>query len=131
MGSYADAAGTYHAYMRSVTRVGFLYIDLPAALNLTTFFFTVSPSQEVSWGARKRWVMSRVHMSATPSGEQELRFPGSVITEGWNINQDGSVVGHYDSQRMGADTALSQDLSHAAVRRKTIATPTPSRSLKV
>ena len=27
----------------------------------------------------------------------ELQVPGSVGTEGWNINQDGSVVGHYDS----------------------------------
>ena len=29
---------------------------------------------------------------------REVRFPGSVSTEGWNINQDGSIVGHYDSQ---------------------------------
>ncbi len=27
----------------------------------------------------------------------ELQFPGGVSTEGYNINQDGSVVGHYDS----------------------------------
>ena len=32
-----------------------------------------------------------------PEGLQELKFPGSVSTEGWNINQDGSVVGHYDT----------------------------------
>ena len=30
-------------------------------------------------------------------GLHELEFPGSVSTEGYNINQDGSVVGHYDS----------------------------------
>ena len=30
-------------------------------------------------------------------GRSELQVPGSVSTEGWNINQDGSVVGHYDS----------------------------------
>ena len=28
---------------------------------------------------------------------RELWFPGSVSTEGWNINEDGSIVGHYDS----------------------------------
>ena len=27
----------------------------------------------------------------------EVQFPGSVSTEGWTINRDGSVVGHYDS----------------------------------
>ena len=26
-----------------------------------------------------------------------MRFPGAVSTEGWNINQDGSIVGHYES----------------------------------
>ena len=32
-----------------------------------------------------------------PLNLRELRFPGSISTEGWNINQDGSVVGHYES----------------------------------
>ena len=27
----------------------------------------------------------------------ELQFPGAVNTQGYNINQDGSVVGHYES----------------------------------
>ena len=30
-------------------------------------------------------------------GRYEFQFPGSVSTEGWNVNQDGSIVGHYDS----------------------------------
>ena len=30
-------------------------------------------------------------------GLKVLKVPGSVSTEGWNINQDGSIVGHYDS----------------------------------
>ena len=30
-------------------------------------------------------------------GLEEFKVPGSVSTEGWNINQDGSVVGYYDS----------------------------------
>ena len=43
-------------------------------------------------------------MSRAPISVQHLygrymnyKLPGSVSTEGWNINQDGSVVGHYDS----------------------------------
>ena len=27
----------------------------------------------------------------------EVKFPGSVSTEGWNINQDNSIVGYYDT----------------------------------
>ena len=38
----------------------------------------------------------RTHVG-TFRGLQELRVPGSVSTEGWNINQDSSVVGYYDS----------------------------------
>ena len=38
----------------------------------------------------------RTYVGGT-EGLHELRFPGSVSTEGWNINQDSSVVGHYDS----------------------------------
>ena len=37
VGSYADAAGTYHAYVRGVTG-RFLYVDLPTVLNLEYFF---------------------------------------------------------------------------------------------
>ena len=38
----------------------------------------------------------RTYVGST-EGLHELWFPGSVSTEGWNINQNGSVVGHYDS----------------------------------
>ena len=44
-----------------------------------------------------RWVMSRRTYVGRFGQLHELRFPGAVSTEGWNINQDGSVVGHYDS----------------------------------
>ena len=55
-----------------------------------------------------------------PLNLRELRFPGSVSTEGWNINQDDSVVGHYDSpdgRRHGfiarpADAAVSDHFSN-------------------
>ena len=39
----------------------------------------------------------RSYVGSYRYGLHELWFPGSVSTEGWNINQDGSVVGHYDS----------------------------------
>ena len=96
VGSYADAAGTYHAYMRGVTG-RFLYIDLPAALNLEYFFLHgLNESRSVIGRAREVGDVPRTYVG-NPLNLRELRFPGSIRTEGWNINQDGSVVGHYDS----------------------------------
>lgn len=96
VGSYADAAGIYHAYMRSVTG-SFLYIDLPAALNLEYFFLHgLTESRSVVGRAKEVGDKPRTYVGH-PLNLRELYFPGSVSTEGWNINQDGSVVGHYDS----------------------------------
>ena len=38
----------------------------------------------------------RNYVGCTQQGLQKLQVPGSVSTEGWNINQESSVVGHYD-----------------------------------
>ena len=96
VGSYADTAGTYHAYMRSVTG-RFLYIDLPAALNLEYFYLHgLNESRSVVGRAKEVGDVPRTYVG-NPLNLRELQFPGSVSTEGWNINQDGSVVGHYDS----------------------------------
>ncbi len=114
VGSYADAAGTYHAYMRSVTGT-FLYIDLPAALNLDYFFLHgLNESRSVVGRAKEVGDVPRTYVG-NPLNLKELQFPGAVSTEGWNINQDGSVVGHYnsaDGRRHGfiarlADAAVS------------------------
>ncbi len=96
VGSYVDAAGIYHAFMRS--SVGrFLYIDLPNATNLEYFFLHGLNNARVVVGrARAVGDVSRTYVGS-PLNLQELQFPGAVSTEGWNINQDGSVVGHYDS----------------------------------
>ena len=96
VGSYTDAAGTYHAYVRGGTG-RFLYIDLPAALNLEYFFLHgFNESRSVVGRAKEAGDVPRTYIG-NPVNLRELRFPGSVSTEGWNINQDGSVVGHYDS----------------------------------
>ena len=119
VGSYADEAGTYHAYMRSVFG-RFLYIDLPAALNLEYFFLHgLTESRNVVGRAKEIGDVPRTYVGH-PLNLRELRFPGSVSTEGWNINQDGSVVGHYDSpdgRRHGfiarpADKTESDDFSN-------------------
>ena len=96
MGSYRDADGVYHAYMRS--SVGrFLSIDLPNALNLEYFFLHgLNRARTVVGRAKAAGDVPRTYVGS-PLNLKELRFPGAVSTEGWNINEDGSVVGHYDS----------------------------------
>ena len=96
VGSYADAAGIYHAYVRG--RTGrFVYIDLPTVLNLEYFFLHGNnESRSVVGRAKEVGDVPRTYVG-NPLNLRELRFPGSVSTEGWNINQDDSVVGYYDS----------------------------------
>ena len=96
VGSYVDADNIYHAYMRS--SVGrFLSIDLPDALNLEYFFLHgLNRTRTVVGRAKAVGDVPRTYVGS-PLNLQELRVPGAVSTEGWNINQDGSVVGHYDS----------------------------------
>ena len=96
VGSYVDTKGIYHAYMRS--SVGrFLSIDLPNALNLEYFFLHgLNRARTVVGRAKAVGDVPRTYVGS-PLNLQELQFPGAVSTEGWNINQDGSVVGHYDS----------------------------------
>ena len=96
VGSYRDADGVYHAYMRS--SVGrFLSIDLPNALNLEYFFLHgLNRARTVVGRAKAVGDVPRTYVGS-PLNLQELRVPGAVSTEGWNINEDGSVVGHYDS----------------------------------
>ena len=96
VGSYVGTDGIYHAYMRS--SVGrFLSIDLPNALNLEYFFLHgLNRTRTVVGRAKAVGDVPRTYVGS-PLNLQELRVPGAVSTEGWNINQDGSVVGHYDS----------------------------------
>ena len=75
----------------------FLSIDLPNALNLEYFFLHgLNRGRTVVGRAKAVGDVPRTYVGS-PLNLQELHFPGSVSTEGWNINEDGSVVGHYDS----------------------------------
>ncbi|MYA58622.1 T9SS type A sorting domain-containing protein [Candidatus Poribacteria bacterium] len=96
VGSYVDTKGIYHAYMRS-SLGRFLSIDLPNALNLEYFFLHgLNSARTVIGRAQAVGDVPRTYVGS-PLNLQELQFPGAVSTEGWNINEDGSVVGHYDS----------------------------------
>ena len=97
VGSYVDADGVYHPYMRSATG-RFISLDLPNAAQFEYFFVHGINDVGVLVGRAKPMEdVPRTYVGSLQHGLQELRFPGSVSTEGYNINQDGSVVGNYKS----------------------------------
>ena len=97
VGSYIDADGIYHPYTRS-SDGRFISIDLPNAAVFEYFFVHGINDVGVLVSRSKRiGGVPRTSVGSLQHGLRPLQFPGSVSTEGWNINQDGSVVGHYDS----------------------------------
>ena len=97
VGSYIDADGIYHPYAR--TRGGrFLSFDLPQAAQFEYFFLHGINDAGILVGRSKRvGDVPRTSVGSLQHGLEQVKFPGSISTEGWNINQDGSIVGHYDS----------------------------------
>ena len=96
VGSYIDVEGTYHAYVITRER-GFTSIGLPNAANLEYFFLHgINDAGTYVGRAKAAGDVPRTYVGSF-AGQLELQFPGSISTEGWNINQDGSVVGYYDT----------------------------------
>ncbi len=119
-GSYLDAEGIYHAYVR-LANGNFASLDLPGAPDLEYFYYHGINDAGFLVG-RAKAVGDVPRTYSGPFGSLgEVRFPGSVSTEGWNINQDGSIVGHYDSpdgRRHGfiarpAGKAIADDFGNA------------------
>ena len=97
VGSYVDADGVYHPYTRTPTG-RFISLDLPQAATFEYFFVHGINDVGVLVGRSKRiGDTPRTSVGSLQHGLHEVKVPGSVVTEGWNINQDGSVVGYYDS----------------------------------
>ena len=97
VGSYIDADGVYHAYVRVPGKVFLPYV-LPNPAQFEYFFLHHMNARGFVIGrAKARGDIPRTYVGSLEGGIHEFKFPGSVSTEGWNINQDGSVVGHYDS----------------------------------
>ena len=96
MGSYVDSEGLYHPYI--LTPDGrFTSVKLPNAENIE-YLFVHGVNQASILVLRIKWVddVPRTYVGGF-RGLYEFKFPDSVSTEGWNINEDGSVVGYYDS----------------------------------
>ena len=95
-GSYVDADGIYHIYLYT-SDGNYTSIDVLEASDLEFLFVHGLNAAGVHVLRTKRvGDVPRTYVGTT-RGRDELQFPGSVSTEGYNINQDGSVVGHYES----------------------------------
>ena len=97
VGSYVDADGLFHPYIR--TRNGrFIPLNLSRAERLEFYFVHgISDAMVVVSRAKPVDGATLTYVGTFRDGLQEFKVPGSVGTEGWNINRDGSIVGHYDS----------------------------------
>ena len=95
-GSYVDADGMYHGYLYTPDGK-YISVDVLGRSDLEYFFIHGINAAGVYVARSKRaGKVPRTHVGTFRS-RQELQFPGSVSTEGWNVNQDGSIVGHYAS----------------------------------
>ena len=97
VGSYVDAEGLYYPYARFPDG-RFISIPIPG-LPAAEYFFVhgINDAGTIVSRFKAGNQLPLTSVGSFQHGLRELRFPGSVSTEGWNINQDGSVVGHYDS----------------------------------
>ena len=96
VGSYIDRDGLYHPYVQAPDGT-FIFGDVSTASNFEYFFVHGINDLGVSVVRSKRaGDVPRTYV-ARFDGIHELQVPGSVSTEGWNINQDDSIVGYYDS----------------------------------
>ncbi len=119
VGSYVDAAGTYHAFLRGPGG-SFATLDLPLKGELDYFFLHGLNDGLIAVGRAKLVDGVPRTYVGNPLNLQELRVPDSVGTEGWNINQDSSVVGHYDT---------ADGRRHGFIARPIVSTPRISRRI--
>ena len=99
VGSYVDADGLYHTYVRDHDGT-LISVDFSDTENLEYFFLHgVNDAGALVGRAKTVSGVPVTYIGSLQAGlrEEEFKVPGSVSTEGWNINQDGSIVGHYDS----------------------------------
>ena len=97
VGSYIDAEGVYHPYVRS-PQGRFVPFDLPDAETIEYYFVHGTTDGRVHIVRTKNvGDVPRTYVGTFTAGRHEVQFPGSVRTEGYNINADLSVVGHYET----------------------------------
>ncbi len=124
-GSYIDADGLYYPYVRTSNGTFVFHEYLDSSLLEYFFVHGITDTRIIVARAKATDDIPRSYVGTSQQGLSELQFPGSVSTEGWNINQDGSVVGYYDSadgQRRGF---IAKPTAETAVQFRNIAYPPP------
>ena len=124
-GSYVDAEGLYHPYVRTLNGTFAIHNYLESS-NLEYFFVHgITDTRIIVARAKAVGDHPRSYVGTSQQGISELQFPGSVSTEGWNINQDGSVVGYYDSADGRRHGFIARPTAETAARFRDIAYPPP------
>ena len=97
VGSYVAADGTVHGFMRDPDG-SFTTIDLPEMPNLEFLFVnTITDAGVIGLRAKAVDDILRSYILLPGGTLHEVRLPGSVITVVRNVNQDGSIIGYYDT----------------------------------
>ena len=97
VGSYVDIDGMAHGFMRNPDG-SFITVDVPQMPDLEFLFVNaINDVGVVIFRAKAVNDIPRSYILLPGSVPHELRFPGSISTVVRNINQDGSIIGYYDS----------------------------------
>ena len=97
VGSYIDTDGMFHGFIRNPDG-SFNTIDLPKTPNLSYLFVnTITDLGVIGFRAKAVNDILRSYILLPDDTLYEVRFPGSTSTVVRNVNQDGSIIGYYDS----------------------------------
>ena len=125
VGSYVDAEGLYHPYIRTPTG-RFVSLDLRGAAALEYFFVHgINDARIVVARTKRVDDVPGTLVGTFQEGLQRLEVPDSVSTEGYNINQDGSIVGHYDTADGRRHGFIARPITDAATQVDDQPIPTP------
>ena len=97
VGSYVDADGMPHGFVRHPDG-SFTTIDLPEIPNLQFLFVnTITDLGFIGFRAKAVDDILRSYILLPDDTLYEVQLPDSVITVVRNVNQDGSIIGFYDT----------------------------------
>ena len=124
-GSFIGPDGLYYPYVRTSNGT-FVFHDYLDSSTLEYFFVHgLTDTRIIVARAKAIGDIPRSYVGTSQQGLSELQFPGSVSTEGWNINQDGSAVGYYDSEDGGRHGFIARPTEETAEKFRDIAYPPP------
>jgi len=124
-GSYIDADGLYYPYVRTSNGTFVFHDYLDSSLLDYFFVHGITDTRIIVARAKAKDDIPRSYVGTSQQGLSELQFPGSVSTEGWNINQDGSVVGYYDLADGSRHGFIARPTEETATQFRNIAYPPP------